>query len=198
MRIVNRNHAITRSSLSEGRFLTNKVISVSSQISLFDQLIAIISDLNGLILAFQQNNYAYINANLTQSFFDTISLRILQARSTQNNNEQYETFRNLINQTLYILYRAVTIRINAQTNDELLLLYKTDSDILHDAKLLKQYCESVNSIKSIFGDDLEMTAQITANVNPEYVEYIRLYGVPSDMIFIPDKLAEIKQRLGIL
>ena len=198
MRIVNRNHTITKSSLSEGRVMTNKIVALANQFSLFDQLIAIISDLNGLILAFQQNNYPYINANLTQSFFDTISLRILQARSAQNNNVQYETFRTLINQTLYILYRAVTIRINAQTNDELLLLYKKDSDILHDAELLQQYFESVNSIKSIFGDDLEMTARITANVNPEYVEYIRLYGVPSDMIFIPDKLAEIKQRLGII
>ena len=198
MRIVNKNHTITKSSLSEGEVITNRFVSLSNQISLFDQLIAIISDLNGLLLAFQQNNFAYINAKLTQSFFDSISLRILQARSAQNNDIQYETFRNLINQTLYILYRAITIRINSQTNDELLVLYKNDSDILHDTQLLKQYIESVSSIKSIFGDDLEMTAKITANVNPEYVEYIRLYGVPSDMIFIPDQLAEIKQRLGIL
>jgi hypothetical protein len=197
MRIVNKNHVITKSSLSEGRVMTNNVVALSTQFSLFDQLIAIIGDLNGLIIAFQQDNYEYINANLTQPFFESISLKIAQAKSSQNKNVQYETFRKLINQTLYILYRAVEIRINAQTNDELLLLYKADSDTLRDSQLLQQYLESLNNIQSLFGEDLEMTSNITANVNPEYVEYIRLYGVPVNMVFVPEKLVEIKQRLGI-
>ena len=197
MRIVNKNHVITKSSLSEGRVMTNNVVALSTQFSLFDQLIAIIGDLNGLIIAFQQDDYEYINANLTQPFFESISLKIAQAKSSQNKNVQYETFRKLINQTLYILYRAVEIRINAQTNDELLLLYKADSDTLRDSQLLQQYLESLNNIQSLFGEDLEMTSNITANVNPEYVEYIRLYGVPVNMVFVPEKLVEIKQRLGI-
>ena len=94
-----------------------------------------------------------------------------------------------------MLFRSITISLNNIDLGRELDVYKEDSDILHDPIKLQNFLDNLKKQISLFGEDLQMGFTISGAVNPEYKEYFRLYGIPPDLVFIPEKLAEIKFRL---
>jgi predicted RND superfamily exporter protein len=83
----------------------------------------------------------------------------------------------------YFLYTEL------KNNEANCLKYKEDSEILNDMNKLKEYISkqqlNLNSITSV-------TIQVEKlEIKPEYVKYIKLYGVPYKLIFDPNLLQEI-------
>lgn len=81
------------------------------------------------------------------------------------------------------------------TKNSLFEKYKLDSEILNNKDLLKEYIENLN--KSTRIADLNISAK-KLNIKPEYVEYIKLYGMPEKAIFDPVLLHEIRESLGLI
>jgi hypothetical protein len=63
------------------------------------------------------------------------------------------------------------------------------ASILTDMKKLKDYIISLKKNVSIF-NNIEVKI-VKAQIKPEYLEYIKLYGYPSNGVFDMDKLGAI-------
>lgn len=195
MKIVNTNYSLSKRALSVGTStITNAAVTLVDQSDLFNQLIDIINELNVLVVAFQNNQIDYVISQMTLAYFNNMSQKLFEAKRQRNKYLQYEIFRSNINQTLYMLFRAMSIEIGCANIQRELEIYKRDSNILRDPVRLQQFVDQLRQQKSLFGN-LRMTATVAASVNPEYLEYFRLYGIPPDMVFDPEKLAEIKARI---
>jgi hypothetical protein len=71
--------------------------------------------------------------------------------------------------------------------------YKKDSEILNDPEKLKEYLANLRSNVSEL-TNLNVNVK-KLEIKPEYLEYIKLYGVPYKTSFDPYLLQEIKDRL---
>ena len=63
------------------------------------------------------------------------------------------------------------------------------ASILDDMVKLREYINSLKKNMSIF-PNIEVTV-VKAQIKPEYLEYIKLYGYPENSIFDMDKLGAI-------
>jgi hypothetical protein len=196
MKIINTNYSLSKRALSVGTStLTNAKVALTEQSNLFDQLIEIINELDILVIAFQNDDIDYVISKMTLSYFNYISQKLFDAKRQRNKYLQYEIFRTNINQTLYMLFRAMSVEIGCASVQRELEIYKRDSNILRDPIKLESFINSLRQQRSLFGNDMKITGSVSASVNPEYREYFRLYGIPPDMVFDPQKLAEIKARI---
>ena len=197
MKIKNNNIVSTKTKVADGSVMSSLTSKVMGQFDIFKHLVSTVKELSELILLVQENKLQEIFNILTQEYFATLSEKLYRLKKNPNKYKEYEMFRNLINNTLYILFRTITISINNLNILNELEIYKDDSDILHDSDRLLEFINNLKHQVSLFGEELKLESTVEANVNPEYAEYFRLYGIPPDLIFVPKRLAEIKIRLNI-
>jgi hypothetical protein len=101
----------------------------------------------------------------------------------------YEQLRITIKYALQGLYKAIQqYQILLETNIKLASVTERAS-ILDDMKKLKEFVKTLKGGGNIF-PDLIITAPM-AKIKPEYLEYIQLYGYPSNGVFDMDKLGAI-------
>ena len=68
-----------------------------------------------------------------------------------------------------------------------LTTFKTKASILDDKTKLQEYINSLLGSRSILPDS--KVTIIAAEIKPEYVEYIQMYGFPEGAVFDMDRLS---------
>jgi len=63
------------------------------------------------------------------------------------------------------------------------------ANILHNSTLLKKYLDEQNKQKLLFTTETQLT--VLPQINPVYLRYIELYGIPTNRVFDPIKLNEL-------
>lgn len=109
---------------------------------------------------------------------------------------EFENIRGVVSSTIDLLQSSVYLykdflAINT-TNDQL----KERVKILDDTDLLREYIQELSRQMTLFPEQ-EVQISVQAAIKPEYLEYIKRYGMPENAIFDADKLGEIIVDLGL-
>jgi hypothetical protein len=140
-----------------------------------------------LLFEFSLGNFQYVTSILTRKYYQYLSIKLTQIM--YNDYPIYEQLRVTIKYALQGLYKAIQqYQILLETNIKLASVSERAS-ILDDMKKLKEFVKTLKGGGNIF-PDLIITAPM-AKIKPEYLEYIQLYGYPSNGVFDMDKLGAI-------
>jgi hypothetical protein len=92
-------------------------------------------------------------------------------------------------------YRAILITLGKYIEiNSKLEKCELECQILYDLEKLKKYLEQFNPVTTIFGD-IEVNNITPAIINPIYAKYHKIYGVPTDGVYNPEKLYLIESSL---
>ena len=140
-----------------------------------------------LLYEFSIGNFKYTASILTNRYYNYLSVKLSQI--IYPDYPIYEQLRITVKYALQGLYRAIQ-QYAILTDKKLQLASVLErASILDDMKKLKAYVDGLKGSTSLF-PDLNITAPL-ARIKPEYAEYIKLYGFPSNGIFDMDKLGAI-------
>lgn len=140
-----------------------------------------------LLFEFSLGNFQYVSTVLTQRYYNYLSIKLSQIIYVDY--PIYEQLRLTIKYALQGLYKALQeyqLLVNAQKT---IVSLSERASILTDMKKLKDYINSLKKNVSIF-NNIEVKI-VKAQIKPEYAEYIKLYGYPSNGVFDMDKLGVI-------
>jgi hypothetical protein len=140
-----------------------------------------------LLFEFSLGNFQYVTSILTRKYYQYLSIKLTQIM--YNDYPIYEQLRITIKYALQGLYKAIQqYQILLETNIKLASVTERAS-ILDDMKKLKEFVKTLKGGGNIF-PDLIISAPM-AKIKAEYLEYIQLYGYPSNGVFDMDKLGAI-------
>jgi hypothetical protein len=92
-------------------------------------------------------------------------------------------------------YRAILITLGKYIEiNSKLEKCELECQILYDLEKLKKYLEQFNTVTTIFGD-IEVNNITPAIINPIYAKYHKIYGVPTDGFYNPERLYLIETSL---
>jgi len=168
---------------------------LNDKITAMGGLIEIVNDISRMTSMFQRNEIVPLINILTNEYFLEISMKLYKLKQCPTVNNDYETFRVLINNTLYMLFKSCAAYSNIFSLENLVEIYKKDSTILRDTEKLKEFLAELANQKSLFGEVFNLNVTVAPEIKEEYLIYFELYGKPENMVFEPDKLAKIKQDL---
>ena len=135
---------------------------------------------------------------LTPEYYAILSTRLYSLKKSKSKYPEFEVIRETFTETLTGLNVALMRNSELSNIKSQRDQYKESYDILNDTQLLEEYLESLKTqYTSVFGDVKDVKLNISAGMNPEYKEYIRVHGLPNNGVFEPDKLGEIIIRLGL-
>ena len=157
------------------------------------ELVLAANNLNSLIIEFCHNDGRGNVAALVTSknYYMQLSMQLYNLR--QPSNSVFESFRTSLTTSLQNLMLSVKFYTDLITARNQLSLLQ---GILENADQLKQYIEDMSrSMKTTTLFPETHVEIIPAEIEPQIVEYIRLYGIPVDGIFDPDKLAFCSETL---
>jgi hypothetical protein len=140
-----------------------------------------------LLFEFSLGNFEYVSKILTRRYYNYLSVKLSQIMYTDY--PIYEQLRITIKYALQGLYKALQeyqLLVNAQNT---IVSLKERASILTDMAKLRDYINSLKKNVSIF-NNIEVKI-VKAQIKPEYLEYIKLYGYPSNGVFDMDKLGAI-------
>ena len=140
-----------------------------------------------LLFEFSLGNFEYVSTILTRNYYNYLSVKLSQI--IYSDYPIYEQLRITIKYALQGLYKALLeyqVLVNAQKT---IVSLAERASILTDMKKLRDYINSLKHNVSIF-NNIEVKI-IKAQIKPEYLEYIKLYGYPSSGVFDMDKLGVI-------
>lgn len=140
-----------------------------------------------LLFDFSLGNFNQVSKMLTLRYYQYLSVKLSQITFTDY--PIYEQLRLSTKYSLQGLYKGVQ-QYNVLKNTQLNLQKMTEkASILDDMTKLKNYITGLKKNVALF-PDMNITIA-RATIKPEYAEYIRLYGYPSNSIFDMDKLGLI-------
>lgn len=172
-------------------YLTNQIITKPNIIVSDENIYKVLADysviIQKLLFEFSLGNFQYVTSILTRKYYQYLSIKLTQI--VYNDYPIYEQLRITIKYALQGLYKAIQqYQILLETNIKLASVTERAS-ILDDMQKLKEFVKTLKGGGNIF-PDLIITAPM-AKIKPEYLEYIQLYGYPSNGVFDMDKLGEI-------
>ena len=134
------------------------------------------SDLERLLKLYSTGNYTKLQEELTYEVYNTLSQSLF--KESYDKSIGYTNVYSALNRSLEGLYKST-------------LLEETHKNEIADLK------GKLNLAKNPAGGLLSVTAQmeVIAEVKPEILEYIRLYGFPEGAVFETGKLAEITKKM---
>ena len=144
-------------------------------------------NINTILKSYASGDFSYVIQNLNINDYNTLAVGLYKLQNL--NYPCYEQIRKTLTYTLEGLRQCVIQTQLLQQLKEQMAIFKEGYDILHDKVLLKEYLERIENKFKIL-QDAEYSAPLLT-IRPEYLEYIKLYGFPENLIFYPDKLAEI-------
>lgn len=144
-------------------------------------------NINTILKSYASGDFSYVIQNLNINDYNTLAVGLYKLQNL--NYPCYEQIRKTLTYTLEGLRQCVIQTQLLQQLKEQMAIFKEGYDILHDNALLKEYLERIENKFKIL-QDAEYSAPLLT-IRPEYLEYIKLYGFPENLIFDPDKLAEI-------
>lgn len=194
----NKNILFVKAKLSDGSNFTNTAVEGVETLAFYKTLKLTVTQLNEILVLYTTDNIEEFVAVLTPQYYEILSTRLYSLKKSKGLYPEFESIRETFSNALQVLQvaliqNATLGNITAQRDN-----YKESDDILHDRDRLLEYLETFkNQYTSMFGDNLEVRSSISVDINPEYKEYIKVYGLPNNGIFMPDRLAEIIRRLGL-
>lgn len=144
-------------------------------------------NINTILKSYASGDFSYVIQNLNINDYNTLAVGLYKLQNL--NYPCYEQIRKTLTYTLEGLQQCVIQTQLLQNLQQQIITYKEGYEILHNNALLKEYIEQIRKSMQAF-PSMAVTAQLL-DVRPEYLEYINLYGLPENLIFDPDKLAEI-------
>jgi len=186
---------LTSNNLNNSKFISQAKKN-QTELTLYNTLAAATTVINNLLVQFSLGNFEYIAKTLTKSYYNTLSILIVNLRQKVNVNPGYEKFRLLINNALSGLLQCTTqyiVVLNAQAE---LASAQEDSNILHDMTLLQAYLTKLQEEKSVV-PATAITAT-KAELKPQYALYVKLYGFPTNGIFDPQKLGQCILAVNVI
>jgi hypothetical protein len=162
---------------------------------MYKQLSAVVETTNMLMKEYYTGNFYAVTNILTQSAYNTLSLKLANLAAPQNKYPEYEIIRTSTTSALGGLYQSVLQYSEYLDVQVQLELSKERESILYDRVKLKEYIDKMNQNRRLFPDSVVQATK--ALLKPEYAEYIKFFGFPEGAVFEPDKLAFILQKLNM-
>lgn len=134
-------------------------------------------ELNELLLEYLNGNIEYVREQLTIEKYQYYSELLLYEKCEKL--PDYENIRKIIVNILPIIQNSLVIE--ADLRNEIIELQKKITNI------------TVPQENAVFSVSQEI--HTVAKVKPEYLLYIEKYGLPENLVFDPDKLAEIVSNM---
>ena len=159
----------------------------------------IITAINTLLIEFSQGHFDLVTSVLTNDLYDELALQLSAIKQTAKIYPEFENIRISTTRALGGLKQGIQQYILLKNTQADLTTFKTKASILDDKTKLQDYINSLLGSRSILPDS--KVTIIAAEIKPEYVEYIQLYGFPEGAVFDMDKLsiaiASVKKK-GLL
>lgn len=157
-------------------------------LNVYHRLSKYIESIKMLLYEYSLGNISLVSSILTLETYGQISVELNKLSLKDKKYAEYEKLRKNYTYAIAGLYQSTIQHTEYAsckfTVEELMEKLK----ILDDPEKLRDYILRFKS-KNYFPDTSVQI--IKAKINPEYLEYIKLYGYPEGNVFDPDKLAEI-------
>lgn len=136
------------------------------------------SDINTLLEASINGNLEYVKNNLSTEKYLGYSKLLADERCKRF--PSYENIRKIINNILAVLKSSVSL----------------EDDLRNQISELQKQVNIMTLPEENTVFNVSQQVNIVAEIKPEYLEYVRLYGMPQGAAFDPDKLADVISRLS--
>ena len=153
----------------------------------YAKLSNIVTAINTLLVEFAQGRFNLVNSVLTQDLYNNLALQLSNIKQNAKLYPDFENIRTSTTRALAGLFQGIQQYILLQNTEANLILYKEKASILDDKTKLQNYINSLLGSRSIFPDS--KVTIVSAEIKPEYVEYIQMFGFPDGAVFEMDKLA---------
>lgn len=153
----------------------------------YAKLSKIITAINTLLVAFSQGKFDLVTGVLNQNLYNNLALQLNTIKQNSKIYPDFENIRISTTRALAGLYQGIKQYISLKNTEANLKTAKDKASILDDRKKLQEYINRLLGSSSIFPDS--KVTIISAEIKPEYVEYIQMYGFPEGAVFEMDKLA---------
>lgn len=153
----------------------------------YSKLSNIITAINTLLITFSQGQFDLVTGVLTQNLYNNLALQLNTIKQNSNSYPEYENIRISTTRALAGLYQGIQQYVLLKNTEANLTATKEKASILDDKTKLQEYINHLLGARSILPDS--KVTIITAEIKPEYVEYIQMYGFPEGAVFEMDKLA---------
>ena len=153
----------------------------------YSKLSNIITAINTLLINFSQGQFDLVTGVLTQHLYNNLALQLNTIKQNSNSYPEYENIRISTTRALAGLYQGIQQYDLLKNTEANLTATKEKASILDDRTKLQEYINHLLGARSILPDS--KVTIITAEIKPEYVEYIQMYGFPEGAVFEMDKLA---------
>jgi hypothetical protein len=153
----------------------------------YTKLSNIITAINTLLIKFSQGQFDLVTGVLTQNLYKNLALQLHAIKQNSKLYPEYENIRISTTRALAGLYQGIQQYIVLKNTEANLTAITEKASILDDKTKLQEYINHLLGARSILPDS--KVTIITAEIKPEYVEYIQMYGFPEGAVFEMDKLA---------
>lgn len=140
----------------------------------YAKLSNIITVINTLLVEFAQGKFDLVTGVLTLELYNNLALQLSSIKQNGKIYPDYENIRISTTRALAGLYQGIQQYILLQNTSASLTTYKQKASILDDKTKLQEYINSLLGSRSIFPDS--KVTIIKADIKPEYVEYIQMFG----------------------
>lgn len=153
----------------------------------YTKLSNIITAINTLLVRFSQGQFDLVTGVLTQKLYNNLALQLHAIKQNSKLYPEYENIRISTTRALAGLYQGIQQYVLLKNTQANLTATIEKASILDDKTKLQEYINHLLGARSILPDS--KVTIITAEIKPEYVEYIQMYGFPEGAVFEMDKLA---------
>ena len=153
----------------------------------YTKLSNIITAINTLLIEFSQGHFDLVTSVLNNDLYNTLALQLSAIKQNAKIYPEFENIRISTTRALAGLNQGIQQYILLKNTQSDLTTFKTKASILDDKTKLQEYINSLLGSRSILPDS--KVTIIAAEIKPEYVEYIQLYGFPEGAVFDMDKLS---------
>jgi hypothetical protein len=153
----------------------------------YAKLSNIVTAINTLLVEFAQGRFNLVNSVLTQDLYNSLALQLSNIKQNAKLYPDFENIRTSTTRALAGLFQGIQQYILLQNTEANLTIFQQKASILDDKTKLQNYINSLLGSRSIFPDS--KVTIVSAEIKPEYVEYIQMFGFPDGAVFEMDKLA---------
>ena len=153
----------------------------------YAKLSNIITAINTLLVQFSQGHFDLVTSVLNNDLYNALALQLSAIKQNAKIYPEFENIRISTTRALAGLSQGIQQYILLKNTQSDLRTFKTKASILDDKTKLQEYINSLLGSRSILPDS--KVTIIAAEIKPEYVEYIQLYGFPEGAVFDMDRLS---------
>jgi len=203
MTTINSVSSIAYTKNIHGNFQSSEVVLYTQDIYKYQILYKnVISKMNSYLIYFARGNYNDLSHNFTNNIQSNLTLQIGQNFDTDKINQligfdydtnTFENVRLSSNHVLDGLKQTLSLVSNNNNLENKNAILQSDSDILNNPTLLKDYIYKRNI--NVMPFHASETYNTAIEIKPWFLVYLNEIGAPKDGVFETEKLAEIVKRL---